>query len=80
MGLEETNFYEAVLETRGLLAQVDISDVKRACPDGHHFDFPRLLDALTKIGYEDYLVFEFNSVGDGTAEAAAGLRYIRSLY
>ena len=79
MGLEETNFYEAVLETRGLLAQVDISDVKRTYPDGRKFDFPSLMDALKKIGYEGYLVFEFNSVGDGIAEATAGFRYIRSL-
>jgi len=80
MGLEETNFYEAVLEAKGLVAQVDISDVKRTVPDGKHFDFPKLLDALKRLDYQDHLVFEFNSIGDGIAEATAGLRYIRSLY
>lgn len=80
MDLEETNFYEAVLETKGLLAQVDISDVKRTYPDGKKFDFPKLIDALKKIGYADYLVFEYNSNGNGIVEATAGFRYIRSLY
>jgi sugar phosphate isomerase/epimerase len=80
MDLEETNFYEAVLDAKGLLGQVDISDVKRTCPDGTKFDFPKLIDALERIDYQDYLVFEYLSTGDGVVEATAGLRYIRSLY
>jgi sugar phosphate isomerase/epimerase len=80
MDLEETNFYEAVLEANGLVAQVDISDVKRTYPDGKKFDFPKLIDALKKINYEDHLVFEYNSIGNGIAEATAGFQYIRSLY
>jgi sugar phosphate isomerase/epimerase len=80
MGLEETNFYEAVLEAKGLVAQVDISDVKRTCPDGNHFDFPKLIDALKRIDFKDYLVFEYQSIGNGIAESTAGLRYIQSLY
>jgi sugar phosphate isomerase/epimerase len=64
MDLEEANFYEAVLEAKGLLAQVDISDVKRTVPDGKKFD----------------LVYEYNATGTGMAEATAGFHYIRSLY
>jgi sugar phosphate isomerase/epimerase len=80
MNLEESDFYSAILQTKGLLAQVDISDVKRAYPDGSHFDFPRLIEALNQIDYQDYLVFEYNSIGNGIAEATSGLHYIRSLY
>ena len=80
MGLEETDFHAAVLEAKGLVAQVDISDVERKCPDGTGFDFPRLIDALKRIDFQDHLVFEFKSTGDGIFEATAGLRYIRSLY
>ena len=80
MILEETDFHPAVLEAKGLLAQVDISDVGRTYPDGRNFDFPKLIDALKQIEYQDHLVFEFRSVGDGIAEATAGLRYIQSLY
>jgi sugar phosphate isomerase/epimerase len=80
MGLEETDFYGAVLEAGGLVAQVDISDIKRTCPDGKHFDFPKLIDALKKIDFKDHLVFEYNSSGNGIAEATIGLKYIRSLY
>lgn len=80
MYLEEADFSAAVLQTKGLLAQVDISDVKRACPDGKHFDFPLLLKVLQQINYQDYLVFEYNSTGNGVAEAALGFKYIQSLY
>jgi D-psicose/D-tagatose/L-ribulose 3-epimerase len=80
MDLEETDFYGAVLEADGLVAQVDISDVKRTPPDGKHFDFPKLIDALKKIDFRDHLVFEFKTAGNGIAEATAGLRYIQSLY
>lgn len=79
LALEETDFYAAVLRTKGLLAQVDISDANRTYPDGRHFDFPRLLEALNRINYQGYLVFEYNSTGDGVTETACGLRYIQSL-
>lgn len=80
MNLEESDFYSAVLKAKDLVAQVDISDFERACPDGKHFDFPKLLQALVEIDYKDYLIFEFKTTGDGVAEAAAGLEYIRTLY
>jgi sugar phosphate isomerase/epimerase len=79
MNLEETDFRPAVLAARGVLAQVDISDIGRRCPDGLHFDFPALIAALRQIDYRDHLVFEYAATGDGVAEAAAGLAYIRSL-
>jgi len=80
MGLEETDFYTAILQAKDLIGQVDISDVKRGIPNGKDFDFPRLIDALKQIDYQQYLVFEFDSAGNGVAEASAGFRYIRSLY
>ena len=78
MGLEEQDFYSAVLQTKGLLAQVDISDTGRASPDGRHFDFPTLLKALKKIDYQNYLVFEYKPQGDALQEAARALQYIRT--
>ncbi len=80
MDLEESDFYSAVLKAKGVVAQADISDLKRAVPDGKHFDFPKMLLTLKEIDYQDYLVFEFKSVGDGIEEATAGLKYIRNLY
>jgi sugar phosphate isomerase/epimerase len=79
MALEETDGNAAVRSAKGLLAQVDISDAGRTAPDGRRFDFPGLMKALAHIGYEDHLVFEFRTSGDGVAEAKAGLDYIRSL-
>jgi hypothetical protein len=35
---------------------------------------------LKKIDFKDHLVFEYNSSGNGIAEATIGLKYIRSLY
>ena len=80
MDLEEPDFYSAMLKAKGFVAQADISDLNRAVPDGKHFDFPKMLKALIEIDYQDYLVFEFKSVGDGVAEATAGLQFIRNLY
>lgn len=80
MDLEEKDFYTAIIKAKGLVAQADISDLKRAVPDGKHFDFPKMLRALKEIDYKDYLVFEFKSAGSGIEEAAAGLKYIRDLY
>lgn len=80
MDLEEADFYSAVLQTKSLLAQVDISDVRRHYPDGKHFDFIRLIEALKQIAYKGYLVFEYNSIGNGITEATSGLQYIQSLY
>jgi sugar phosphate isomerase/epimerase len=75
----ETDFHGPVLEAGGLVAQVDISDVDRRPPDGKGFDFPKLIDALKRIDFRDYLVFEFRANGTGIAESTAGLQYIRSL-
>lgn len=80
MGLEEADFFMAVTQANDLVAQVDISDVERRVPSGKYFDFPLLIKALAQINYSRYLIFEFNSVGEGIAEATAGLRYIESLY
>lgn len=79
MILEESDFRSAVLAAGDLVAQVDISGPARALPDGEGFDFPGLLSALEQIGYRDHLIFEFNAVGDGVAEATQGLRYIQSI-
>jgi len=74
----ELDFYPKILQLRDLVGQVDISDVDRMAPDGTHFDFPLFLKALKKIGYEDYLVFEFRAQPPADA-ARAGLQYIRAL-
>jgi sugar phosphate isomerase/epimerase len=79
MDLEESDWADALRRAREWIAQVDISDVERGVPDGRHFDFPRLISTLREIGYAEYLVFEYNSVGSGVPEARAGLEYIRSL-
>jgi sugar phosphate isomerase/epimerase len=79
MNLEESDWALALRRAREWIAQVDISDVERGVPDGRHFHFPRLIATLREIGYAKYLVFEYNSVGSGVAEARSGLEYIRSL-
>ena len=79
MGLEETDFASAMLQARDLIAQVDVSDVDRAVPNGTRFDFPALLRVLARIGYQRYLVFEYRAQGNGIKEAKEGLEYIRSI-
>lgn len=74
----ELDFYPKILALKGLVGQVDISDVDRMAPDGAHFDFPLLIQALKEIGYRDYLVFEFRAQPPAGA-ARAGLDYIRTL-
>jgi sugar phosphate isomerase/epimerase len=79
MNSEEEDWALALRRAREWIAQVDISDVERSVPDGRHFDFPRLVSTLREIGYAGYLVFEYNSIGSGVAEARAGLEYIKSM-
>ena len=74
----ETRFCEEILRAGELIGQVDISDVGRMAPDGDHFDFPKLIQALKEIHYQDYLVFEYRAAPPEYA-AKAGLDYIRSL-
>lgn len=57
----ETDFYQGLLKAGDLIGQVDISDVDRMAPDGRHFDFPLLIQALKETGFQDYLVFEFRA-------------------
>ena len=71
----ETQFCEEILRAGELIGQVDISDVGRMAPDGDHFDFPKLIQALKEI---HYLVFEYRAAPPEYA-AKAGLDYIRSL-
>ena len=74
----ETQFYEEILRAGELIGQVDISDVDRMAPDGNHFDFPKLIQALKEVRYQDYLVFEYRAAPPECA-AKAGLDYIRGL-
>lgn len=72
------DFYPEILKAGDLIGQVDISDVDRMAPDGRHFNFPLLIQALKEIQYQDYLVFEYRAQPPEHA-AKAGLDYIRSL-
>ena len=74
----ETDFYQGLLKAGDLIGQVDISDVDRMAPDGRHFDFPLLIQALKETGFQDYLVFEYRANPPADA-AKAGLDYIRAL-
>ena len=74
----ETDFASEIVKAGDLVGQVDISDLNRMLPDGKHFDFPRLMEALKKIDYQDYLVFEYRAAPPENA-AGLGLQYIRSL-
>ncbi len=74
----EADFAGEILKAGDLLGQMDLSDLGRLAPDGKHFDFPALMEALKKIGYEDYLVMEYRAQPPENA-AKAGLDYIRTL-
>lgn len=74
----EKDFDGEIRKAGDLIGQVDISDVERMAPDGKHFDFPRLMEALKSIPYEDYLVFEYRSQPPENA-AKVGLDYICTL-
>ena len=74
----EEEFDREIRKAGDLVGQVDISDLDRMCPDGKHFDFPRLITALKEISFQDYLVFEYRAAPPENG-AGAGLAYIRSL-
>lgn len=74
----ETDFASEIVKAGDLVGQVDISDLNRMLPDGKHFDFTRLMEALKKIDYQDYLVFEYRAAPPENA-AGLGLQYIRGL-
>lgn len=74
----ETDFYSEILKNGDLLGQVDISDLDRMAPDGEHFDFPKLMQALKEVNYDGYLLCEFRAEQPDNA-AKVGYDYVKSL-
>ena len=89
MNIEEASLPQAILETGRLLGHVQLEDSHRLSPGDGHIDFPPLLRALKKIGYEGYLSFEFFWIAPELlylptfeacdAEAARGLGALKKL-
>jgi len=89
MNIEEASLSQAILDTGRLLGHLQVEDSHRLSPGDGHIDFPPLLRALQKIGYEGYLSFEFFWISPELlylptfeacdAEAVRGLRALKNL-
>jgi sugar phosphate isomerase/epimerase len=75
---ENQDTCKEILKYGHLLAQVDISDENRMTPDGKHFNFPLLIEALLQIRYKGFLVFEYRPHPGGNS-AKTGFDYICGL-
>lgn len=80
MQLEEKNMYRDIIGAGDIIAHVHISDSCRMPPDGKHFDFPLMMDALKKIHYGEYLALECKKIPGEYEAAKKGYDYIQTLF
>lgn len=70
MNIEEDDLADALFEVAPYLGHVQISESNRLQPGTGHLDWPTVLDALARIGYQGYLALECRLRGD-PADAVA---------
>lgn len=89
MNMEETSMPAAIEAAGASLAHLHLPDSHRLAPGDGHIDFPPILAALRKIGFDGYLSFELFWIAPDIpylptfelcdAECVKAIRYIRSL-
>lgn len=79
MNLEESNFAEAIRESKGKLGYFHIADNQRWYPGSGQLDFMPILEALEDIGYDGYITVECFPRGNGVDTAEKAALYLNSL-
>jgi sugar phosphate isomerase/epimerase len=89
MNIEEASLLSAIRNAGNRLAHLHLPDSHRLAPGGGHIDFPPLLEALSEIGFDGFVSFEFFSISPQIwylptfeacdAEVAKAIRFVRDL-
>ena len=79
MNLEESDFAEAIRESKGKLGYFHIADNQRWYPGSGQLDFMPILEALEDIGYDGYITVECFPRGNGADTAEKAALYLNSL-
>jgi sugar phosphate isomerase/epimerase len=89
MNIEEMSLAGAIEAAGARLAHFHLADSHRMAPGDGHVDFPAVLNALKKIGYQGFVSFEFFWIAPFLPhlqtfelcdnEVAKGIRYIRRI-
>ena len=74
---ENDSFKEAVFKAGKRLAYVHLSDNDRLAPGKGVVDFKAFIDSLRKIGYDGYMVMEFEPETDIDDSLKDALEYIK---
>ena len=66
MNIEEDNMFEAIKRSKGYLKGFHVADNNRMAPGMGTFDWPRIIQTVQEIGYDEVLSVEFCSPLDRT--------------
>ncbi|MGQ9631616.1 MAG: TIM barrel protein [bacterium] len=79
MNIEEVDICRSIREFGEYIGGVHLADSNRSAPGTGHLDFPEILDALEKVGYDGYLTIEMNPRSDFDGVAREAVRYLRDV-
>ncbi len=79
MNLEDPSVEESILKAEKRLGYVHLADSERLAPGEGRIDFRGVIRALRKIGYEGYLVMEFEPKPNPDDALGRAIKFIGSL-
>jgi sugar phosphate isomerase/epimerase len=80
MNIEEPSFEGAIESTKKWFKHAHFADSNRKMPGYGHIEFNSIVEAIKKIGYNEYICFEPNLSSDNFKESTKqGLDYIKKM-
>jgi len=79
MNIEERTIEDAIRRAGGKLIHVHVADSNRLAPGLGHIDFPKVIGALTDLGYDRYLSAEILASPNPLRAAQLTSKYLRGL-
>lgn len=79
MNIEEPSFKESIIDAKNLIGYVHIADSNRWAPGYGHINFPEIISALKKVGYQGFLSLEVFPLPNPDIAAKKGIENIRRL-
>ena len=79
MSIEEADLGEALHQAGSRIGHVNFGDSKRTLPGGGLLDWPRIVRALSDVGYNGYVNLECSTGGDPSHALPATAAFLRAL-
>ena len=79
MNIEERSITESIEKAGNLLRHLHLADSNRRSPGLGHLDIPKIIEKLTKIGYDQYISFEILPFPSSEKSAKDSIDYIRKI-